>query len=150
MTSIMCVNHIKNGKVLDTHLYLLNIDTTCPVSPRKSLNHSFSPSLLPSHDWPTAECIKILTNIRKSMSPSSRLLIRKKDIRSPCITSLNSFLLDEFVLQNAVRDPSVPNQVSLDDEQRYLGLFLTYSDTRRQNLFLRITEWDVFGCTNRI
>ena len=132
-----------------TFVCLLNrYDMFCEST--KEFKSFFSPSLLPSHDWPAAECIKILTNIRKSMSPSSRLLIRKKDIRSPCITSLNSFLLDEFVLQNAVRDPSVPNQVSLDDEQRYLGLFLTYSDTRRQNLFLRITEWDVFGCTNRI
>ncbi|KJA18248.1 hypothetical protein HYPSUDRAFT_79252 [Hypholoma sublateritium FD-334 SS-4] len=44
------------------------------------------------HDWPTTECLKILTNIRKSMGPSSRLLIH------------------EFVLQSAVRDPLVPNQ----------------------------------------
>ncbi|KAF8191304.1 S-adenosyl-L-methionine-dependent methyltransferase [Pholiota molesta] len=46
------------------------------------------------HDWPTSDCLKILTNIRKSMGPSSRLLIH------------------EFVLQHAVRDPSVANQVS--------------------------------------
>ncbi|KAF8954810.1 S-adenosyl-L-methionine-dependent methyltransferase [Flammula alnicola] len=40
------------------------------------------------HDWPTAESLKILGNIRKVMSPSSRLLIH------------------ELVLQHAVRDPS--------------------------------------------
>ncbi|KAF8954811.1 S-adenosyl-L-methionine-dependent methyltransferase [Flammula alnicola] len=40
------------------------------------------------HDWPTAESLKILGNIRKAMGPSSRLLIH------------------ELVLQHAVRDPS--------------------------------------------
>ncbi|KAF8191303.1 S-adenosyl-L-methionine-dependent methyltransferase [Pholiota molesta] len=44
------------------------------------------------HDWPTSECLKILASIRKSMGPSSRLLIH------------------ELVLQHAVRDPSIANQ----------------------------------------
>ncbi|KAF9479524.1 S-adenosyl-L-methionine-dependent methyltransferase [Pholiota conissans] len=44
------------------------------------------------HDWPTSECMKILTNVRKSMAPDSHLLIH------------------EFVLQHAVRDPAVANQ----------------------------------------
>ncbi|KJA28851.1 hypothetical protein HYPSUDRAFT_33246 [Hypholoma sublateritium FD-334 SS-4] len=44
------------------------------------------------HDWPTSDCIKILTGIRKSMGPSSRLLIH------------------ELVLQHAVRDSAIPNQ----------------------------------------
>ncbi|KAF9479528.1 S-adenosyl-L-methionine-dependent methyltransferase [Pholiota conissans] len=44
------------------------------------------------HDWPTSDCLKILAGIRKSMGPSSRLLIH------------------ELVLQHVVRDPSIPNQ----------------------------------------
>ncbi|KAF9479519.1 S-adenosyl-L-methionine-dependent methyltransferase [Pholiota conissans] len=44
------------------------------------------------HDWPTNECMKILANVRKSMAPTSHLLIH------------------EFVLQHAVRDPTVSNQ----------------------------------------
>ncbi|KJA18249.1 hypothetical protein HYPSUDRAFT_70031 [Hypholoma sublateritium FD-334 SS-4] len=45
-----------------------------------------------AHDWPTSECLTILTSIRKSMGPSSRLLIH------------------ELVLQHAVRGASVSNQ----------------------------------------
>ncbi|GJJ14270.1 hypothetical protein Clacol_008534 [Clathrus columnatus] len=45
------------------------------------------------HDWPNAECIKILTNIRKVMTPTSRLLI------------------DELVLQHAVRDQSIRENI---------------------------------------
>ncbi|KAF8191305.1 S-adenosyl-L-methionine-dependent methyltransferase [Pholiota molesta] len=44
------------------------------------------------HDWGMSECMKILGNVRKSMAPHSRLLVH------------------EFVLQHAVRDPSVANQ----------------------------------------
>ncbi|KAF8577159.1 S-adenosyl-L-methionine-dependent methyltransferase [Ramaria rubella] len=40
------------------------------------------------HDWPLSECLKILSNVRKSMKPSSKLLIH------------------EFVLQHIVRDPT--------------------------------------------
>ncbi|RDB28143.1 3-O-methyltransferase 2 [Hypsizygus marmoreus] len=39
------------------------------------------------HDWPHNECIKILTNVRKALGPTSKLLIH------------------EFVLQHLVRDP---------------------------------------------
>ncbi|KIJ34900.1 hypothetical protein M422DRAFT_782646 [Sphaerobolus stellatus SS14] len=40
------------------------------------------------HDWPTSDCQKILTNVRKAMGPNSRLLIH------------------EFVLQHIVRNTS--------------------------------------------
>jgi hypothetical protein len=48
------------------------------------------------------------------MGPSSRLLIRQwktfEDRKMRC--SLARVCVDEFVLQHAVRDPSVANQVS--------------------------------------
>ena len=30
-----------------------------------------------SHDWPDADCIKILSAVKKAMAPHSRVLIRK-------------------------------------------------------------------------
>ena len=30
-----------------------------------------------SHDWPDADAIKILSNVRKAMAPHSRVLVRK-------------------------------------------------------------------------
>ena len=30
-----------------------------------------------SHDWPDADCIKILSGVKKAMAPHSRVLVRK-------------------------------------------------------------------------
>ncbi|KAF9479526.1 S-adenosyl-L-methionine-dependent methyltransferase [Pholiota conissans] len=71
------------------------------------------------HDWPTSDCLKILTKIRKSMGSSSRLLIH------------------EFVLQHAVRDPSVANQAPEPLLANYgMGRIRLYQqDMNMMNLF---------------
>lgn len=69
---------------------------------------------LSSHDWPTSECLTILTSIRKSMGPSSRLLIREwRRFFVSFFSYRLVFHVDELVLQHAVRDASVSNQVSV-------------------------------------
>ena len=40
-------------------------------------NLSFNPLFLRSHNWRDAECLKILTGVRKAMDPHSRVLVRE-------------------------------------------------------------------------
>ena len=63
-----------------------------------------------SHDWPDADCIKILSGVRKAMAPHSRVLVRKSHSNFvPCVFFFkkNSILLrpEEYILQSANRVP---------------------------------------------
>jgi hypothetical protein len=40
-----------------------------------------------SHDWPDADCIKILSGVKKAMAPHSRVLVRKLPSNFFCATS---------------------------------------------------------------
>lgn len=80
--------------------------------------------LLVRHDWPVEQCYTILNNIRQSMKPTSRLLIRKEIfVIFQGLGLIGTITTDEFVLQQAFRsDEDVIEQV------RDLVL-LGYSDT---------------------
>lgn len=54
------------------------------------------------HDWPDAESIKILQNIKAAMKPTSRVLIRKS-FATFLYSEHDIPVLDEFVLQEASR-----------------------------------------------
>ena len=61
-----------------------------------------------SHDWPDADAIKILSNVRKAMAPHSRVLVRKSHPNFVCATSgKNSIFLhpEEYILQPVHRVP---------------------------------------------
>ncbi|EPQ52689.1 S-adenosyl-L-methionine-dependent methyltransferase, partial [Gloeophyllum trabeum ATCC 11539] len=47
------------------------------------------------HDWPDAECIVILENVRRAMKPSSKLLIREEIDQS--LIQMMTLLSDEFI-----------------------------------------------------
>lgn len=51
------------------------------------------------HDWADKECLTILENVKRAMSPTSRLLIRMRNSTSCSKTPLTS-CIDEYVLQN--------------------------------------------------
>ncbi|KZT21972.1 S-adenosyl-L-methionine-dependent methyltransferase [Neolentinus lepideus HHB14362 ss-1] len=55
------------------------------------------------HDWPDAECLKILTNIRKAMKPSSRVLIHEYIYQNACATKTQSYTLER------APEPLLPN-----------------------------------------
>ena len=59
-----------------------------------------------SHNWPDADCIKILSSVKKAMAPHSRVLIRKSYF-SNFTSKINKYLLhlEEYILQPANRVP---------------------------------------------
>ena len=44
-----------------------------------------------SHDWPDADCIKILSGIKKAMAPHSRVLVRKPFFNFTLENNKNNF-----------------------------------------------------------
>jgi hypothetical protein len=61
-----------------------------------------------SHDWPDADCIKILSGIRKAMAPHSRVLVRKSHSNIVCAASdkpSNLLHPEEYIIQPANRVP---------------------------------------------
>ncbi|EPQ51546.1 S-adenosyl-L-methionine-dependent methyltransferase [Gloeophyllum trabeum ATCC 11539] len=55
------------------------------------------------HDWPDAECVKILANIRKAMKPSSRVLIHEYIYQNVSPTRTQAYTLDK------APEPLLPN-----------------------------------------
>ncbi|KAI0069222.1 S-adenosyl-L-methionine-dependent methyltransferase [Artomyces pyxidatus] len=50
------------------------------------------------HDWPDADCISILKNIRTVMHPHSRVLIRERPHRNVKTSGLIDFASDDYIL----------------------------------------------------
>ncbi|KAJ7209445.1 S-adenosyl-L-methionine-dependent methyltransferase [Mycena haematopus] len=103
------------------------------------------------HDWPAAECEKILGGIRKVVKPTSRLLIRQFSLYL-CFHPLIP-CSDEIVLQHLAPEPLLPNfgaakfrpyaedinmMVALNSQERTLSQFISIG------LRFRIMKlWDV-------
>ena len=66
-----------------------------------------------SHDWPDADCIKILSGVKKAMAPHSRVLVRKpySNFTSEYIYILNLLHSEEYILQPANRVPEEKSPV---------------------------------------
>ena len=58
-----------------------------------------------SHDWPDAECIKILSGIKKAMGPHSRVLVRKSYYNFTLKKKTILLHSEEYILQPANRVP---------------------------------------------
>ena len=112
-----------------------------------------------SHDWPDADCIKILSGVKKAMAPHSRVLVRKS--YSNCTWEKKKpifFLLyhsEEYIIQPANRvseekspdkqapEPLLPNYGGGRIRQYNLDLHmmaLLNSEERRLPEFIRLGE----------
>ena len=61
---------------------------------------------LSSHDWSDADCVKILSGVRKAMAPHSRVLVRKSHSNFVFTISEKGSILfrpDEYIIQPANR-----------------------------------------------
>ena len=66
-----------------------------------------------SHDWPDADSIKILSNVKKAMAPHSRVLVRKSYSIFTSKKEIKLLLSEEHIIQLANR---VPEEKSLYEQ----------------------------------
>ncbi|KAF4581786.1 hypothetical protein EYR40_002804 [Pleurotus pulmonarius] len=87
---------LAESPVTDGTIYYVRVQSLFRLIELKLLSKVFH-----RHDWPDDDCIKILKNVRKSVGPTSRLLISQSSLSR---SSHNILIpVDEFVVQYIVR-----------------------------------------------